>query len=61
MTVSPWSWRDRAQQQIYRSLPAFKSRNFRLYVLGQIFSLSGTFMTQISIPWLVYDLVRFVG
>lgn len=58
MTVSLWPWCNRIQRQIYRSLPAFKSRNFRLYVLGQIFSLSGTFMTQISIPWLVYDLTH---
>lgn len=39
-------------------LPAFKSRNFRLYFLGQIFSLSGTFMTQVALPWLIYDLTH---
>jgi MFS family permease len=39
-------------------LPAFKSRNFRLYFIGQIFSLSGTFMTQVAIPWLIYDLTK---
>ncbi|MBD1855071.1 MULTISPECIES: MFS transporter [Leptolyngbya] len=39
-------------------LPAFRSRNFRLYFLGQTFSLSGTFMTQVAVPWLIYDLTH---
>ncbi len=43
---------------IYKSFPAFKSRNFRLYIIGQVFSLSGTFMTQMAIPWLIYDLTK---
>ncbi len=43
---------------IYKSFPAFKSRNFRLYIIGQMFSLSGTFMTQMAIPWLIYDLTK---
>lgn len=39
-------------------LPAFKSRNFCLYFVGQTFSLSGTFMTQVAVPWLIYDLTH---
>lgn len=35
--------------------PAFRSRNFRLYFLGQSLSLSGTFMTQVAVPWVIYD------
>lgn len=38
--------------------PAFRSRNFRLYFLGQSLSLSGTFMTQVAVPWLIYDVTR---
>ncbi|MBW4444650.1 MAG: MFS transporter [Plectolyngbya sp. WJT66-NPBG17] len=49
---------DRVQKEIYYRLPALKSRNFRLYVVGQVFSLSGTFMTQIAVPWLIYDLTK---
>lgn len=40
------------------NLPAFKSRNFRLYFIGQSLSLSGTFMTQVAVPWLIYDLTK---
>lgn len=50
--------RDWVKKNIYLHLPAFKSRNFRLYVIGQTMSLSGTFMTQIAVPWLIYDLTK---
>lgn len=43
---------------IYLHLPAFKSRNFRLFFSGQILSLSGTFMTQVTISWLIYNLTN---
>ncbi len=46
------------QKNIYLHLPAFKSRNFRLFFGGQILSLSGTFMTQMTISWLIYDLTK---
>lgn len=38
------------------SLPAFQSRNYRLFFLGQLISMAGTFMTQVAIAWLVYQL-----
>ncbi|MBD1843445.1 MFS transporter [Cyanobacteria bacterium FACHB-63] len=38
--------------------PAFRSRNFRFYFLGQSLSLSGTFMTQVAVPWLIYDVTH---
>ncbi|AKG24537.1 MFS transporter [Calothrix sp. 336/3] len=43
---------------MYRHFPAFKSRNFRLFFSGQILSLSGTFMSQVTISWLIYDLTH---
>ncbi|BAZ37120.1 hypothetical protein NIES4101_30410 [Calothrix sp. NIES-4101] len=45
-------------QKIYLHFPAFKSRNFRLFFSGQTLSLSGTFMTQVTISWLIYDLTH---
>ena len=46
------------QRKIYLHLPAFKSRNFQLFFSGQTMSLSGTFMTQVTISWLIYDLTN---
>jgi MFS family permease len=37
---------------------ALKGRNFRLYLMGQGCSLIGTWMQQIGMSWLVYDLTR---
>jgi MFS family permease len=37
-------------------LPAFSSRNYRLFFAGQGVSLIGTWMTQIATIWLVYRL-----
>lgn len=45
-------------KNIYLHLPAFKSRNFRLFFSGQTLSLSGTFMTQVTISWLIYELTK---
>lgn len=38
------------------NLPALRSRNYRLFFLGQGLSLTGTWMTQIATVWLVYQL-----
>lgn len=38
------------------NLPALRSRNYRLFFLGQALSLTGTWMTQIATVWLVYQL-----
>ncbi|WP_330484988.1 MFS transporter [Tumidithrix elongata] len=35
-------------------LPAFRSRNYRLYFAGQSLSMTGSFMTQVAILWLIY-------
>ncbi|HEY9735471.1 MAG TPA: MFS transporter, partial [Trichocoleus sp.] len=37
-------------------LPALRSRNYRLFLMGQGLSLTGTWMTQIATIWLVYQL-----
>jgi len=37
-------------------LPAFRSRNYRLYFAGQALSMTGNFMTQVAILWLIYQL-----
>ena len=39
----------------FRSL---KSRNFKLFFLGQIVSLFGTFIQSIALGWLVYSLTN---
>jgi MFS family permease len=37
-------------------LPAFRSRNYRLFFTGQLISLVGTWMQQIAMVWLAYRL-----
>lgn len=41
--------------QTFRSL---KHRNFRIYFLGQMISLSGTWMQSVALSWLVYRLTH---
>lgn len=41
---------------IISKLPALKSRNYRLFFIGQGLSLIGTWMTQVASIWLVYKL-----
>ena len=38
------------------ALRALRSRNYRLFFIGQSVSLIGTWMTQIATSWLVYRL-----
>lgn len=40
------------------SLPAFQSRNYRLFFLGQGLSLIGTWVTMVAMVWLVYHLTQ---
>jgi MFS family permease len=40
------------------TLPALRYRNFRLYWIGQLVSLIGTWMQTMAQGWLVYDLTR---
>lgn len=42
-------------QQTFRSL---RHRNFRLYFFGQLVSLSGTWMQNLALSWLVYKLTN---
>lgn len=37
-------------------LPALRSGNFRLYLTGQLISLSGTSAQQVAVSWLIYRL-----
>lgn len=41
-----------------RGLRALRHRNFRLFLGGQIVSLTGTWMQQVALGWLVYRLTR---
>ena len=40
------------------TLPALRSRNYRLFFAGQGISLIGTWMTQLSTVWVVYQLTH---
>jgi len=40
-------------QTMFRSL---KNRNFRIYAIGQLISVSGTWMQSVALSWLVYQL-----
>ncbi|HEY1870696.1 MAG TPA: MFS transporter, partial [Chitinophagaceae bacterium] len=37
---------------------AFKSRNYRLYFIGQSISLIGTWMQKTAVSWVVYSLTH---
>ncbi|BAZ40054.1 hypothetical protein NIES4101_60150 [Calothrix sp. NIES-4101] len=39
-------------------IPAFRSRNYRLFFVGQGISLIGSWMTQLATIWLVYSLTN---
>lgn len=40
------------------TLNAFKSKNFRLYFVGQSLSLVGTWMQKTAVNWVVYSLTN---
>ncbi|HEY9663973.1 MAG TPA: MFS transporter, partial [Allocoleopsis sp.] len=40
------------------AFPAFRSRNYRLFFLGQGLSLVGTWITMVAMIWLVYRLTQ---
>lgn len=49
---------------IIKAFPAFKYRNYRLYFSGQIVSMTGTWVQQVALAWLVWTLTHsafFVG
>ncbi len=43
---------------IFQAFPAFESRNFRLWFIGQLVSLSGTWMQNVALGWLVLTLTN---
>jgi MFS family permease len=43
-------------KKLIPNIPAFKSRNYRLFFAGQGLSLIGSWMTQVAAIWLVYQL-----
>ncbi len=45
-------------QKIISAFPAFSSRNFRLYFVGQIVSMIGTWLQMVAQGWLVYDMTH---
>ena len=50
--TSPSRWR------LPRGLAAFRHHNFRLFWMGQLVSLSGTWMQQVAQGWLVLELTN---
>jgi MFS family permease len=40
------------------SFTPFRNNNFRIYLLGQGISLIGTFMQQMALQWLIWDITR---
>ncbi len=40
------------------SFPAFKSRNYQLYFVGQLISLVGTWLQIVAEGWLVFELTH---
>jgi MFS family permease len=54
---SPWKpVPARAAARAALALRAFRHRNFRLFTIGQTISLTGTWMQQVAVGWLVYRL-----
>jgi MFS family permease len=45
-------------QKVIAAFPAFSSRNFRLYFVGQIVSMIGTWLQMVAQGWLVYDMTH---
>lgn len=48
------AWR----KTLLEAWPALRAKNFRLFLAGQSFSQTGTFMQQVALAWLVYRLTR---
>jgi MFS family permease len=50
--------RDQPARGLRAVVSSFRHRNFRLFFLGQLISLVGTWMQNVAQSWLVYDLTR---
>jgi hypothetical protein len=44
-----------------QTLRSLSHRNFRLFFIGQSVSLIGTWMQQVAMSWVVYELTRTEG
>ena len=53
-------WRLRDHPLLRTILRALRSRNYRLFFLGQGVSLTGAWMTRVATSWLVYRLTGSV-
>jgi MFS family permease len=47
-----------ASEKSWGLFRALRSRNYRLFFVGQMISLVGTFLTQIATVWLIYKLTK---
>lgn len=46
------------RKELSNTFRSLKYRNYRLYFVGQLLSLSGTWMQQVALSWLVYRLTH---
>ncbi len=46
------------KRELSHTFRSLKYRNYRLYFVGQLLSLSGTWMQQVALSWLVYRLTH---
>lgn len=44
------------KERVLSAFPAFRSRNFRLYFIGQIVSMIGTWLQMVAQGWLVLEM-----
>ncbi len=51
-----FSWTKKLSGELNRTFRSFRNRNYKIYSIGQVFSLSGTWMQGIALSWLVYNL-----
>ncbi len=49
---------ERDPRQLVRTFSALRHRNYRLFFAGQLISLTGTWMQQMALAWLVYQLTN---
>lgn len=45
-------------RELFNTFRSLQYRNYRLYFIGQLLSLSGTWMQQVALSWLVYRLTH---
>lgn len=50
------SWNKTAKKWLQNTFQSMEIRNFRIYAIGQVISIIGTWMQMIALPWLVYKL-----